>query len=289
VPMPYLQKQLHADGTITPSPFLSGNPTLRDELSQISGTASNGDQRYNALQAVLQQRLSSGLQAQVAYTYSKCMSDSIGYYGAWGQASPQSAYWQNLYDKRAEWGPCFFDVTHSLSAYAVFDLPFGRHRKFANNLHPAVNAVVGDWNLAGIALVHGGFPLTVTASDVSGTNSRGPRADCVAPAHVFGKRPAVTGGIQWFDPNSYAAPSPGHFGDCGVGTVRGPGLTTFDLSLQKEFPVTESKRFELRAEAINLTNTPILETPSTGLGGSLGIIGSSQGERNIQFALKFYF
>ena len=66
VPMPYLQKQLHADGTITPSPFLSGNPTLQSKLSQISGTAAVGNMRYDALQATLQRRLGNGLQGQIA-------------------------------------------------------------------------------------------------------------------------------------------------------------------------------------------------------------------------------
>lgn len=289
VPMPYLQQQLHPDGSITPSPYLGGNPTLRDSLSQISGTASNGSQKYNALQAVLQKRFSSGLQAQAAYTFSKCMTNSIGYYGAGGQSAPTSAYAQNLYDMAAEWGPCFFDVAHVVTGYAVYELPFGKGRRWANGMGGATNAILGGWNLGGILSVHGGFPLTVSASDASGTNSRGPRADCIAPPHVLGRVPASTGGYQWFDPNSYAAPQPGHFGSCGVGTVRGPGLATFDLSLQKEFAITESKRFELRGEAINLTNTPILNSPSTGLGGGLGIITSSQGERNIQFALKFYY
>ena len=62
VPMPYFQKELNPDGTVTGSPYLSGNPTLYNEISQISGTASNGNQAYNALQAVLQKRFSNGLE-----------------------------------------------------------------------------------------------------------------------------------------------------------------------------------------------------------------------------------
>ena len=50
-----------------------------------------------------------------------------GYYGSWGgQTTPTSPYWQNLYDKKAEWGPCYYDVTHLLTTYAVYDIPFGR-------------------------------------------------------------------------------------------------------------------------------------------------------------------
>jgi len=295
VAMPYLQEQLHADGTITPSPYLSGNPTLQSELSQISGTASIGSMRYDALQATLQKRFSNGFQGQVAYTYSKCMTDSIGYFGAGGQASPSSPYWQNLYDRRAEWGPCYYDVAHVLTSYAVYELPVGRNKRWGRNLNPLVNAAIGDWQLGGIVESHGGFPLTIFSDDASGTNSRGSRANCVAPPHVFGRKPASDpftgqyGGFQWFDPASYAPPDPGTFGTCGVGTVRGPGLRTANLSLQKEFPLSESKRLEFRAEFFNVTNTTILKSPNMGLNPFLGLINSSQGERNIQFALKFYF
>jgi hypothetical protein len=295
VALPYLQKQLHADGSITPSPFLSGNPTLQSELSQISGTASIANMRYDALQATLQKRFSGGLQGQIAYTYSKCMTDSIGYFGAAGQAAPTSFYWQNLYDRRSEWGPCYYDVAHVISSYVIYELPVGRNKRWGRNLNPFINAAIGDWQLGGIIQLHGGFPLTIYADDASGTSSRGSRANCIAPPHVFGRKPTpdpFTGqfaGFQWFDPASYAPAAPGTFGTCGVGTVRGPGLRTADLSVQKEFPVSESKTLEFRAEFFNVTNTPSLNSPIMGLGPYLGLINGSQGERNIQFALKFYF
>jgi hypothetical protein len=295
VAMPYLQAQLHPDGTITPSPFLSGNPTLQSELSQISGTASIGNMRYDALQATLQKRFSSGLQGQIAYTYSKCMTDSIGYFGSVGQAATAWAYWQNLYDKRAEWGPCYYDVTHILASSAVYELPIGRTRRWGKNLRPVVHAVIADWRVGAIVQLHGGFPLTILANDASGTNSRGPRANCLAPPHIFGRKPAVDPssgqfmGFQWFDPASYGPAVPGTFGTCGVGTVRGPGLSTADLSIQKEFPLSELKRLEFRAEFFNATNRPILDSPNNFLTYRLGLIESSQGERNIQFALKFSY
>ncbi len=295
VAMPYLQAQLHPGGAITPSPYLSGNPTLQSELSQISGTASIGNMRYDALQATLQKRFSNGLQGQIAYTYSKCMTDSIGYFGSVGQAATASAYWQNLYDSRAEWGPCYYDVTHVLASSAVYEIPIGPQRRWGKNLHPLVNAMIADWRLGAIVQFHGGFPLTILADDASGTNSRGSRANCVAPGYVFGRKPALDPssgrflGFQWFDSASYGPAAPGTFGTCGVGTVRGPGLSTGDLSIQKQFPLSEHKRFEFRAEFFNVTNTPILNSPYTFLTYNPGLIDSSQGERNIQFALKFYY
>ena len=295
VAMPYLQAQLHPNGSITPSPFLSGNPTLQSQLSQISGTASIGSMRYDALQATLQKRFIHGLQGQIAYTYSKCMTDSIGYFGSVGQAAPASAYWQNLYDERAEWGPCFYDVTHIFASSAIYELPIGANRRWGKNLHPAVHAMIADWRVGAILQLHGGFPLTISADDASGTNSRGSRANCVAAPHVFGRKPAhdpSTGlfiGYQWFDPASYGPEVPGTFGTCGVGTVRGPGLSTADLSIQKEFPLRELKRLEFRVELFNAANTPIFNSPNTFLTFNPGLVDSSQGERNIQFALKFLY
>jgi hypothetical protein len=150
------------------------------------------------------------------------------------------------------------------------------------------------WQVGSIVQFHGGFPLTIFADDASGTNSRGSRANCIAPPHVFGRKPAFDNsrhfiGFQWFDPASYGPAVPGTFGTCGVGTVRGPGLHSADLSFQKEFPFSESKRLEFRAEFFNVTNTPILNAPNTWLDFTLGLVHSSQGERNIQFAMKFYY
>jgi hypothetical protein len=289
VPMPYFQRQLNPDGTTSPSPFLSGNPALAN-IGQISGTESNGTQSYNALQAVLHQRFSNGLQGQVAYTYSKCMTNSSGYYGSWGgQTTPTSPYFQNLYDMKAEWGPCYYDVTHILTSYAVYDLPVGRGKKYGHDMNKAADALVGGWQTSAIFTWHGGFPLTISASDASGTNSRGARADCIAPPNVFGKQEYSGGGYQWFDPNSYAAPQPGQFGSCGVGTVRGPGLVDLDVTAEKNFSLTERFKLTFRTDFVNSLNHPILNSPGTGLGGGLGAVQSSQPGRTIQFALKLFY
>jgi hypothetical protein len=292
VPMPYLQKDLLSNGTVINSPYLSGNPALQSEVGQISGTASNGNQSYNALQVVLQRRLAQGISLQANYTWSKCITDSIGYYGVGtSQAKPQSAYWQNLYNRASEWGPCYYDVTHIFSGYVTYDVPFGRNRMFGKNLNKYVNAIVGDWQVNAIAQFHGGFPLTISANDASGTKSRGPRANCIAPANVYGEQNAsasLGGGYQWFSPSSYAQPTSG-FGTCGVGTVRGPGLHTVDLSVSKLFNTFEHQNLEVRGEFINVSNTPILNAPSSAIGSNLGVVNSSQGARNIQLALKYNF
>jgi hypothetical protein len=295
VATPYFQKQLLPNGTVVNGPYLAGNPALYNQIGQISGTASDGNQSYNALQVVLQRRLAQGLSLQANYTWSRCMTDSIGYYGVSGAAGAQSAaasaYWQNLYNKASEWGPCFYDVEHIGSGYVTYDLPFGRGRTFGKNMNRALDLVAGGWQVNAIASLHGGFPLTINAVDRSGTRARSARANCIAPGVVFGSQnapAALGGGYQWFSPASYAQPASG-FGSCGVGTIRGPGLKTLDFSVSKRFNVLENQNLELRGEFINLTNTPILGAPSRTLGSTLGVITSSQGARNVQLALKYNF
>jgi hypothetical protein len=127
---------------------------------------------YNSLQAVLQQQMTHGLQYQVSYTFSKCMSDSTGYYGAWENALSASAYWQNVYDARAEWAPCYYDATHVISAYALYDLPFGHGKPFGQNANKVVDAIIGGWQVSPIVAFRTGFPLPISgAPDRSGTFS----------------------------------------------------------------------------------------------------------------------
>jgi hypothetical protein len=137
--------------------------------------------------------------------------------------------------------------------------------------------------------VRGGFPIDIEGGDASGTNSRGARANCNGPSHVFGRKNNPNGGFQWFDPSPYSQPSPGTFGTCGVASVRGPGLHNLDLGIEKQIPITERKYFQIRTEFLNFTNTPILNYPVPWLGSDLGRVNSSQGARNIQFGLKLYY
>lgn len=288
VPMPYNQKQW-VNGKLIDSAYTGGNPLLKD-ISVISGTESNGRSKYHALQSQLQKRFSGGLQFNVAYTYSKTMTDSSGYYGSWGaQANPANAYWQNLYDRKAEWGRAYYDVAHMLTSYAIYELPIGKGKRFGSNLPKVANAIVGNWQVSPIITIRGGFPLTTyNWAGPSGTTSRGERASCNGPVK-YEQKALGSGGLQWFDPSTFSSAPAGQFGTCGVGNIMGPGMKNIDLSLQKQFPISESKRLEFRGEFINFTNSPILNAPSTTFGGGMGVITSSQPGRNVQLALKFVF
>ncbi len=288
VPMGFLQNQV-INGQVVQGPYLSGNPTLRSQIAQISGTASIGKQRYNALQMSLRKRYAVGLEYQLAFTYSRANSDSIGYYGQGGQAGSQSAYWQNIYNQSAEMGPTYFDAKFNFTGSLVYHLPFGKGLKHGTNWNRGVDALLGGWQLGAIPTLHTGFPLTIKlANDPSGTNARSYRPNVIGTPndpHQIGP------GAEWLDISAYATPAKFTFGNAGVGIVRGPGMARLDLSLAKQFHITERKYFELRGEAFNLTNSPIFLSPASQTITStlFGQIRSSEGERNVQLVGKFYF
>lgn len=307
VPFDYAQRVLEPNSSCgtppctAPSPYFAANPTLYNVLGDpsqggegatVSGTKSNGTMRYNSLQAVLQKEASHGLQYQVSYTFSKCMSDNTGYYGAWNNALSASAYWQNVYDQRSEWAPCYYDATHVLSSYAVYDLPFGRGKTVGKDVNRVVNQVIGGWAVSPIVSFRTGWPLPVYgAQDESGTFGRGARADCSGtPSITKTTIPGV--GVQWFtNTGQFTNPAVGTFGNCKpqLDGLRSPHYTDVDMSLHKDFPFTERFRLQFRTDFINAFNHVQFNAPNMSLGSTMGQITGAQPPRNIQLALKLYY
>ena len=321
VPFDYGQRVLQSNSSCgTPpctanSPYFSknltlysvlGNPALTDsngnllstdngginEGATISGTKSNGNMEYNSLQAIVQKEMSHGLQGQVSYTYSKCMSDSTGYYGAWNNALSASAYWQNVYDQRSEWAPCYYDATHVLSAYAVYQLPFGHGQQFASGVRKSADEVIGGWAVSPIVSFRTGWPMPIFgASDNSGTFSRGARADCNSLPSIE-NTPIPGIGTQWFtNNNNFTQPAIGTFGNCSpqLAGLRSPRYTDVDASVHKDFPLTERLRLQFRTDFVNAFNHVQYNAPNTTIGSTMGQITSAQPPRNIQLALKLYY
>jgi hypothetical protein len=316
-----------------PGPFLGGGTAgslyLADNanfggIETLAGTnMSNSDQKYNALQAVLQKRMSNGLEGQVAYTWSKCMSNSPGYFGTgWGSTNATSSGgqpgWENIYKPRLDWGPCYYDQTHIFTSYVTYALPLGHGKQFGHDMNPALNAVLGNWEIGGIVTLHSGNALTLNnfggwgvGGNSDNTNGIGPYTlanlpDCNGPVKILNQTVLASGAtpgyIQYIDPSpSNVSPAAANtFGTCGVGNVRGPRYVNFDLSLHKGFLFTESTKLEFRLEALNAFNHPVWTFSGGPAGGSFdpgtagsnvnfGRITGSQGARILQLALKFSF
>jgi hypothetical protein len=295
------QRILNPDGTTVPGIFLAGNQTLlNDHPGQIRLNATVGRQNYEALQLAMQRRMSNGLAFQINYNWSKCLTNNQGYYGRYGdaqasQASADVAFQQYAYNINQDYGFCDHDVTNVFNGYLNYELPFGKNRAYGRDMNKFVNAILGDWQVNTIFTVHGGFPISMLewAGD-PGTGSFQPRPDCNAPAHQTPYKENPTGpGYIWFDPSTMGTPSAGHFGNCGVSTERGPGIKQVDAGLSKKFALTERQNLEFRFEAINAFNSPIFTVQGYSIdvhGGSQeGVVNTSQGARNLQFALKYSF
>jgi hypothetical protein len=292
------QKYL-VNGVAVPGPYLSGNPALKNSIGQARLNESTGVQNYDALQLTAQKRVSNGLAFIANYTWSKCLTNSPGYYGRYGdssgsQASADKAFQETVQNLSLDYGVCDHDLTNVFNGYITYDLPFGKNRMFGKDANKIAQAVLGDWQLNTIFTVHGGFPISIyDFSDPSGTGSAEPRPDCIAPSRQTPYQNFAGGGYIWFDPTTMAHPQAGHYGNCGVGTERGPGLKQVDLSLVKRFNITERQSIEFQAQAINAFNSPIFVLQGYAVdvfgGSNFGVVNSSAGARNLQFGLKYRF
>ena len=298
------QLLLNPNGTTSPGPFAQPlinccgavrSPTIRFNDS-------SGIQRYNALQISAIQRAWQGLEFQANYTWSKCLSNSLGYFGQFGDEEAitgvsqtnSSFFFQNNYNAKSDYGRCIADVASLFNGYMTYDLPFGKGRMFGGNAAPVVNAILGGWSLGTDFTLHSGFAINPGAPDQSGTHSAGnTRPNCVAGVPQEGSGNVITigntTGIQFLNPAAVSLPAPGTFGNCAAGSFRGPGLKTADLNVSKRFSVTEGSSLLLRAEFINLTNTPIFGAPSATIGSTFGFVSSSNPGRQIQLAVKYNF
>jgi hypothetical protein len=271
-------------------------------ITNVSGADSSAIMRYNSLQVTANKRLSHGLQFVSAYTYSKTLSDSLGYYGSGGVAA-EAAYWQNAYNRHGDYGPAFFDARHIFSFGSTWDIPVGKDRLFGGGMNRVADLIVGGWKVDSIVSLHSGFPITILSVDQSNQSVRGnsTRPNYYQPvtfqnqsidhwfgtANTFCLTPGVNTGTC-----AYGVPAPGTFGNAGVGAERAASLKNLDLSLGKKFFVTEKQYLDFRADFFNIANHANFGPPGAAVSspGSFGVITTQIGTpRVIQLALKYYF
>lgn len=254
--------------------------------NQINQTSSQGKVNFDQLQLELNKRFSSGLliQAQYAYTSSK---DNIPLVGGV----------QNVADFNAEYGNTDSIPHHILTMNYLYELPFGRNRKF-NIENRVLDAVAGGWSVSGITVYRTGTPFSVTFNVPSNVIGWwGGRADAVANADVYATRQSghdVVKGVQWFDPNAFVAPQKWQWGNSERNSVFGPGFWNWDIGIQKTFSITENHRLQLRGDALDAFNHFNLGNPSAAIadtrdGGVAAPNAAGSGNRIIQIGLKYMF
>jgi len=240
--------------------------------------SSGSSSTYHSLQVSFTKRYSHGLQVEGSYTWSKTLDNGMSH--------------QNSYDIRASRSVTSFDRTHRFVASYIYELPFGRGRKFGANMAKALDWAVGGWQFNGITTYETGTPLSISANNTAGIGNP------VTRANNNGKSARLTGDIherlnRYFDTSVFSQPAPFTFGNVSPYTndLRAPGSRNYDLSLFKEFRSSERWRFQLRGEFLNAFNRVRFGSPNTSVTStSFGVITSqANSPRQTQIGLKFLF
>jgi Carboxypeptidase regulatory-like domain/TonB dependent receptor len=273
----------------TPVPLnpASGAPYFGSLNTATPGMNSN----YNSLQTSLNHQLSRSFQGQIAYTYSKCLTDgsvSSGLQqGIFEQADP--------YNRKYDYGLCSFDIRHNLTGNVLYNLPFHQNR------------LVSGWQFATILTARSGLPVTIQeGGDVAGLGAiQGDRPNYSGTC-PSGRDQVLGKWYDWFNANCYAVQTYGTLGDVPRGSVGGPNLFELDASIIKDTKLWERLNTEFRAEFFNVLNHTNFGLPSSygvttglpfastiapsGLPGQSGAIdATATTQREIQFALKLTF
>jgi hypothetical protein len=254
----------------------------------ISDDGPFGAAFYNGLQMKLEKRLSTGLTFLVSYSYAKALddSDSINLTTTAGTNQPQ-----NPLNIRTEWGRTYNDVRQRLVASYVYELPFGKGRRWLTNANRALDGVAGGWQVNGIWTAQSGLPFTIQSpTDTSNTGTANIRPNSTG---IPGNRPAGERSVSnWLNPAAFALPTGYSYGNVGRNTATSPGFDNWDLSAFKDFKLTERPlTLQFRAELFNVLNHPNLGLPGRTFNtASFGVISTTvTSNRDVQFALKFIF
>jgi hypothetical protein len=266
-----------------------------------------GNSTYNGLQVRLERRLSGGLSFLSSYNWSKSIDQNFGI-SEGGDASDFFA--QDARNLKAERGPSDYDTRHRWVFSYVYDLPFGKGRRFSNS-NRVINAFIGGWQTTGILTLQTARPFTVTMGrDVSNTGGGSDRPNLIGDWRIANPTPN-----RWFntcttiDPQgasancaagekpAWAIPAAGTFGNAGRNILRGDGLKNFDLGFYRSFHLTERQGLQFRAEIFNLANHPNLYFPEARIdqGRRLGTItraafqSQTGAQRQMQLAVKYIF
>ena len=166
-------------------------------------------------------------------------------------------------------------MRHNLSLSGVYELPFGKGKRWATGKPATV--LLGGWQLNMLARLSTGTPVTPTApGTVLNAPGSSQFADCLGPVDKIGQRTRWWDKTNLADPNAVSRNTP-RFGTCGVGVLRAPGLINMDGSVFRKFTFGERYSIQIRAEAFNVSNTPHFANPNADISSSnFGIISNVQ-------------
>jgi hypothetical protein len=234
---------------------------------------------YNALQLTFSKRYAKGVTFEGSYTWAKALDTGTSY--------------QNSYDVLGARGVSSVDYRHRFVFSGVYELPIGRDRRFGAHLSRLADAFIGGWQLNGIWTAQSGDPLGISATGTAALFSEASRAN------TNGGNPNLSGDAhqrldRWFDTSVFSQPAPYTLGNLSplVTNLRNHYTNNIDLSLFKQFQVTERVRLQFRSEAFNALNRVRFGSPNTNVNGGANfgrVTSQANSPRQLQFGLKAIF
>jgi carboxypeptidase family protein/TonB-dependent receptor-like protein len=284
---------------------------------------------YNGLEGKLDHRFSNGLSSLVSYTWSKSIDEGSGYFGVENSLAGGGSTVQSFYNLRSARGPSGYDITHFFSWANVYELPFGRGKRFLSS--GPLSWLLGNWESDSILQARSGIPYNLQATgDIANLQGSAPsigtygRPNLIAdpftagpvlanpdpachftvsqkmPNGKFGSAPdSVLNKTNYFNPCAFTQPS-ASFGNLGRNAFRSPAVWNMDYAMMKNFVLGEQMRLQLQFQFFNVFNVQNWEGPSqvtvnssaTTINPKAGQITSlAQGTtpREMQFGLRFVF
>jgi len=267
----------------------------------VANSTDSGSARYDSLQIKAETKSAKhGLYALVGYTWSKTYDS--GFPDGLGTSSG-ATYWPLPGTAKADWALSQINLNQQLTASLIYDLPFGKGKRFGGNWSGPVNALFGGWQTTLIEKITSGFPVFIVNSvNESGVNFEDNFATDNRPDQLCNPTAGHQTIQQWFNPACFTQAPVGELGTASRTPLSGPDFVNTDFSLIKRFNVTERVGADFRAEFFNLFNHAQFGLPNADLaaGTVLGVkqpLNQTLGAitytvnnpRLVQFGLKFTF
>ncbi len=282
-----------------------------EQYGSLAVQSTIGRSEYDSLQVTLRKRFSRGHQFDVNYTYAfaKDHGSSVEQGASFGQGGlgGYSGFIMNSWEPDLQYSNADYDIRHQVNVNGLAELPFGQGRRWGSELPGAINAIVGDWSVAGIWRMTSGLPFNVIncrSCWPTNWNLQG-NAELVNPGQLpaTGVVKGRVGGLPsaFQDPDNALTFFRNAFpGEVGIrNQLRGDGYFNIDLSLSKSWGLPFGQRLRFRWDTFNVTNTPRFNTGlvtmfpdiTSTFGRYDGVYGTCDGAaaRCMQFNLRWEF
>jgi hypothetical protein len=261
-----------------------GTGVVLQSLGQLIYYAQDGESNYQALVTRLEKRFSDGFTLLGSYTFSKAVGDTCGNAAA-GDAG--GCGFQDLTRLYLEKAVDNQHIPHRFTVSSIWELPFGRGRKYGSDMNSVANAIVGGWAIGNILTFTSGRPYNATVNGNpanTGTHGVHNRPDISGdPYDGYGRSVEQDFDTSVFSPNQQY-----EIGNFPRNGLRQRDQFNWDFSMLKDFTITEDVRMQFRFEAFHFTNTPRFENAGNVVGtGNFGRITGAGTPRNLQFGIKF--